>query len=156
MADFQLFIHDCPDDQAPALMDAIVTADPALHVGWEGPYAERGALNIGVPYTARGTYLDAASDVAEHLIAHAPGAWFTAWTDPDEDGLGEMVRYVPSLGRHDAECDAEGQAVFREQEITQWVISGKSIDDLTGARWTQAILGSTDQRVITYTVDDDA
>jgi len=160
MAQFQLFIHDCPDDQAEALVDALMVTDPALHVDWEGPFVERGSLNIGTPYTARNTYLNASIDVAAELIEAAPGARFTVWTDPDEGELGSLVRYTPELGRHDAECDATGNGVYTEREILAALRTGgpavgaQAVLALVGTAWTETLTGGTTERVITYTIKD--
>lgn len=155
----QLFIHDCPDDQAPALVDVLI--DWELRVDWEGPIAQRGELVIGVqPYTERRTALDAADELAAELIDAAPGVKFTLWTDPVKEFLGTLVRYTPELGRHDAECDAEGQGVYFEAQILAALRTGgpavgaQAVLALVGAAWTETLTGGTAERTITYPVED--
>jgi len=155
----QLFIHDCPDDQAPALFD--VLADWGLRVDWDGRLAAPGELHIGTPYTERLAALDAADELAAELIDAAPGVKFTLWTDPAYEWLGTLVRYTPELGRHDAECDAEGQGVYFEAQILAALRTGgpavgaQAVLALVGVAWTETLRGGTTERVITYTVTDD-
>lgn len=154
--DLQLFVHDCPDDQAAALVAVIV--DRGLHVDWDGPFAEPGELHIGTPYTSRGAAGDDSSDVADALSEAAPGAKFTVWTDPAYEWLGALVRYTPELGLHHAECDAEGNAVFSASELLHQIDKSESLDDLrayVGAPWTDALTGTADERTITYEVPDE-
>jgi hypothetical protein len=147
----QLFVHDCPDDQAPAAVS--VLADWGLCVDWDGRAAEHGALLIGTPYTERMAALDAADELAAELIDRAPGIMFTVWTDPKNEWLGSIVRYVPELGRHDGECDESGQGQYTEWQILAALAKGgeSAVRALVGAAWTKALTGTTVERTITYT-----
>lgn len=149
----QLFVHDCPADQAAALVDVIV--DHELHVDWEGPYAEPGELHIGTPYTSRWAAGSESQDLADALIEAAPGAKFTTWTDPAYEWLGTVVRYTPELGRHQAECDAEGNAVFSASELLAAVGNHPALAAYIGEPWSRALTGSTDERTITYQVPEE-
>lgn len=150
----QLFVHNCPDDQAPAAVS--VLADWGLRVDWDGRPAEHGALHIGTPYTERMAALDAADELAAELIDRAPGITFTVWTDPHNEWLGTVVRYVPELGRHDAECDEQGEGQYTEAQILRALRpdhDDTGIHRLVGSAWTKALTGTTNEGTITYTPD---
>lgn len=149
----QLFVHDCPDDQAAALVEVII--DHELHVDWDGPLAKAGELHIGTPYTSRGATGDESEHLADALIDAAPGASFTTWTDPKYEWLGVVVRYTPDLGRHQADCDQQGQAVFGEQEILRAIGNHPALAAFVGAPWTRALTGSTEERTINYEVPEE-
>lgn len=125
--ELQVFIHNCPEDQVVALVDVLINW--RLGVDWEGPEPERGELHIGTPYTNRSVAGDASEDLADELIDVAPGAMFTVWTDPAYDWLGSLVRYTPKLGRHNADCNAYGQAMFTELQIP--LSDARKLRDLT-------------------------
>ena len=150
----QLMIHDCPDGEAWALSE--VLHDRALRVDWDGPTAERGVLHLGEIYTDRSVTGTASQEIAEALIEAAPGATFIVWTDPAYEWLGAMVRYTPELGRHDADCTAEGSAVFAEQEICDALAKGReALDALLGTAWTTALTHRAEERTIRVQAPDE-
>lgn len=144
----QVMIHDCPEEQVVALVDALIAN--GLRVDWDGPEPVRGELHIGCFYTNRSVPGDAPSDLADELIEAAPGATFIAWTDPAYEWLGTLVRYTPELGRHEAECTAEGAAVLGEWEIlTALNVGGVGqLKRAVGTPWSEALTGRAQERTI--------
>lgn len=69
--------------------------------------AERAAIRLGRPYVLDWGY---AEDVADRLIKGAPCSAWQVWQGPtDEDeGLGWLIRYTPTLGTFKITCDGEG------------------------------------------------
>ncbi|MCW2901571.1 MAG: hypothetical protein JWO67_3836 [Streptosporangiaceae bacterium] len=150
----QIMISDCPDDQAAALLRVLAQAD--LYIDWmEECPVQSDELHIGHAfYTHHTADGESPSDLGHLMIEAAPGASFTAWTDPNEDYLGLLVRYTPELGRHDAECDANGAAVFTEDEIMRALTGWRAgIRALVGSAWTEALTGHTVERTIVIPVE---
>ena len=129
----QLYLYDCPPGRVTAVFEVMERA--RLCVGWDGPLVDPGApLRLGAPYTDRFACGDASSELAGALIGAAPEASFLTWTDPAYDWLGVLVRYTPTLGRHDSECNAEGGAQYAPAEILDAVRAG-ALDALLGTAW---------------------
>lgn len=153
--ELQLFVHDCPDDQAAALLG--VLRDYELRVDWDGPYVVRD-VRIGTPYTDRKVAGDASADLARDLMQAAPGVSFTVWTDPAYDFQGLLMRYTPELGLHQADCDINGQAIFTGDEVMRALRADHDdigIRRLVGTAWTDALTGHTVDRTIVVVVADD-
>lgn len=157
MADYtqmQLMLHDVPAEQVWPL--SVVLADWNLSIDWDGPVCEPGTVHIGTLYTERAAAGDAPQKLATAVIAAAPGTTFITWSDPGSEWQGVMVRHTPELGRRDDECTADGEAIFREPEITRAVTAavGRSapvaaLRALTGAAWTEALVGRAEDRTLT-------
>lgn len=151
----QIIISDCPDDQAAALLRVLLNAD--LDVDWmDDVETPRDGLIIGhALYTNRSTAGDESGELAALMIEAAPGASFTAWTDPTWEYQGMLVRYVPALGRRDDDCDVDGQAMFTEDQILRALPGGEAAVRATvGAAWTQALAGKAVERTIPVTLDE--
>jgi hypothetical protein len=145
-----LIVHALPRSGARAVMELIV--DQGLVNGEDD--AETGVL-LGVPYCAH-DWAAGALDHIEGVFDGIPTASWTAWYDPDSDGLGELRRFVPGLGMFRAACDEDGDTVFYAKKIKAAVTAGlvgtpgtltsvQPLHDPIGQKWVDAIdaMGST-------------
>lgn len=131
-----LIVHALPRQHARLVMDLI--EEHGLTDGLDA--AEDGVL-LGVAYTAHDR-ASGALDSIEAVMSKIPQAAWTAWYDPDSNGLGELRRFVPGLGMFRAACDEDGNAVFYSSKI-QAALKTEQIPqalyDLIGQKWIDAI-----------------
>lgn len=98
-----------------------------------GPPVPERELALGAVYTRPFADRTDSRELAEELVAVAgDGCSFRAWTVPAEDYLGLLVRYTPSLGSHEAACDARGRAVYYARDL---LTVRNDIDAILGTRW---------------------
>jgi hypothetical protein len=72
-------------------------------------------------FTAESCTGDAAEQVVSDILELCPEVRICAQTDPAYEWLGLLAMATPELGRYDAECDANGNPLFRRTEILEWV-----------------------------------
>lgn len=92
--------------------------------------------------------LDLSNEIAQALIAAAPGMAFTTWTDPKYEYEGVLSMYTPELGLYQHGCNADGDATFTAWEIERWL--GLTMVDLTvklGKPWTDALFSARVEEV---------
>lgn len=149
----QLFIYDCPQDQARAAWQVIDEAE--LTEDWDGPYAHEGRLIVGgAPYTDRAAASgEASNDLADELVKAAPGISFLVWTDATVDWLGALVRYTPELGIYKADCITEGDVRFGASEMVRMAtLDAEAVGRYVGLPWEEAQNHSAEERVIHFEV----
>lgn len=150
----QLFIYDCPQDQAWAAWQVIDRHE--LDQDWDGPAPRAGELVVGMAYTHRSTSGDASHTLADELAQAAPGISFLVWTDPAADWQGCLARYTLGLGMFKADCTGEGQAVFGGSEILGVVrAAGTDMERIrrwVGLPWEEVQNHSAEERVIRFEV----
>ncbi|HXA27642.1 MAG TPA: DUF3145 family protein [Candidatus Angelobacter sp.] len=100
-----LHVHDCPADQAAAVLAVI--DENGLHLEWLDELPAD-VLYAGRAYTDVEASVGSEDTVASALIEAAPGCSFTVWQDPKYEHDGELVMHHPDLGRFDCRCDASG------------------------------------------------
>lgn len=129
----QLIIRAIPDDQVEAASKVLVQ--------FFGTVATTAADMVADEYIEADGRLDMAEELADVLIATAPGMAFITWTDPRYEYEGTLVMYAPRLGRFQNPCNAEGNATFTEYQISGWL--GLTMTDLLvklGRPWTDALV----------------
>lgn len=125
----QLHVYACPPEEVPALVD--VLAAHGLNLDWDGPGVDRAKPEIilGATYCDREVYAGATKELATSIVAAAPGAVFDVWTDPDIEGLGSGVTYVPTLGRYDYEAAQGGTPMFTAKAVRD-ALAGEQLGGL--------------------------
>lgn len=116
----QLHVYDCPDDQRAALFAAIEAADLGEDWGSLASATDRNAEPLAfwpTQYTAEEMSCGIVEELANELIAAAPGATFDVWQDPKYEWLGNGVTYAPDLGRFAYECGSAGAPIFTGEEV---------------------------------------
>lgn len=136
-APLQLYVYDCPEDQARALLDVLAETGH-LAEGWEGDPPD--TLRLGELYGDNQATLDTVDNLAAELVERAPGASWVAWSDPAYEWLGTIYYHTPELGLWHADCDAYGGAVFHLPTVR--VVLDADEDTrarLLGLPWVDAI-----------------
>lgn len=139
-----LIVHQLPRQGARAVMALI--EDQGLIDGEDD--ATTGVL-LGIPYCAH-DWAAGALDHIEGVFGGIPAAAWTAWYDPDSDGLGELRRFVPGLGMFRAACDEDGDTIFYAKKIKAAITAGlvgtpgtltsvQPLHDLIGQKWVDAL-----------------
>lgn len=156
-APLQLTIHECPADEAAAVLD--VLAEHGVHLE-DADVEAHDALHTATPYVDMEAVLGEEDRLATALIAAAPHCAFLAWQDPKYEYDGQVVMYHPALGRFDCGCDAFGTphicidvlwAVAGECGVERGTVTAAAfLDALSrhlGQPWRQ-VLATADHRVI--------
>jgi hypothetical protein len=112
-----LIIHQRPDVSVRAVCEVLHRHE--LGRGWDGLDIPDDQLSVGEQYIRRKCDGSDSADLAHDLIAAARECAFATWTEPAEDYLGTLIRYLPAIGQHEAACNAEGHALFHGTEITE-------------------------------------
>ena len=106
---FQVYVYECPEDQHDAAVDAI----REVAGEWEEGSADDLAAGL-IMYDAR---CGIAGEMAAALAEAVPGASFYLWEDPAYEWLGDVYAYTPALGMFTAECDSNGEPMFRLSDV---------------------------------------
>lgn len=149
----QLFIYDCPPDQAWAAWQVIDRYE--LDEDWDGPAPKDGQLIVGgAPYTHRAAASgETSNELADELVEAAPGISFLVWTDATVDWLGALVRYTPGLGMFKADCTTEGDVRFGASEVVRMAkLDIGRVERYVGLPWEEAQNHSAEERVIRFEV----
>ncbi len=127
-----LTIHACPPHRVRAVATAL---EDHWLVDVDG--SARKTLQIGEPYTIDTSEVD---ELADDLIETAPEMSFTAQTDPTDEWLGSLRRYVPALHRFEASCDHDGSAVFTTAQVRELdLLAPEARLARLGVPWSTAI-----------------
>ncbi|HZD14155.1 MAG TPA: hypothetical protein VE196_03305 [Pseudonocardiaceae bacterium] len=102
-----------------------------MRVGWDGPAAAGERVELAELYTRRGVDVGESTELADALIRAAPDCAFKTWTDPVEDALGLLVRHLPEVGSHIADCDHEGVGRYSAAALA----SDSDLGVVLGRRW---------------------
>lgn len=146
--DLYATIYACPQAQARAVLE--VLEGNGLCYEWHGRQvaSDDPTIRLDEAYVVVGGYT---VDLADELIAAAPGSAFKVHATPNSDGLAEAVLYTPELGRFRAACDNDGDLVFTAGQVREAGEKGfGAVLDLIGARWTEqldAIAAAADDEV---------
>lgn len=130
---FQLYLYALAPEHSGAVLDELRDRGLSIH--------ERMVL-LGRQYhhSYGGGRYDEPVEVGHRLHELAPTAVFTAWVDPDGEGLGQGV-----IGTADGvwtfTCGSDGDPMFTASELTQLARErpGASVHELTGGQWTTAL-----------------
>jgi hypothetical protein len=110
----QATIHDCPPNQAQAVLD--VLDEYGVHPDEDIP-APDGHLTLGTTYVNQEILCGSAQEIAARLQVDAPAAAWELWEDPRLDWPGDIWRYTPILGAWTAQCSSQGTPVFSDDHI---------------------------------------
>ncbi|WP_181273658.1 hypothetical protein [Brevibacterium oceani] len=129
----QLIVHDCPPDQAAAVLSIIDQHDLHLEYVEDGQPAD-GQLGLGLTYMDPEVVCGSAQLIAQELEQSAPGASWEVWEDPKYEWLGDLYRFTPTFGPWTANCDAEGTPVFTPDEVHRLAVLPNTVDEPARAR----------------------
>src|SRR5690606_37765226 len=119
---------DLPADVLTEVLDAF---DPgALTV--EATHHPDGTVWFDCPERTVGQARQAAEAVLAVLRAHDLDVPFSVAEDPKFEWLGTLCRYHPDLGMHEADCDANGQAVLTDATYSALAATARTPDALLG------------------------
>jgi hypothetical protein len=110
---FRIQVYACPAGQEQA---ALWVLEEAFNAG--NAFDDTGCLDFAEPYNAEDMPTGADGEIAQALIAAAPGASWVAWTDPVGTNPGQLRAYTPELGLYGpADCDAGGDVIFTLADV---------------------------------------
>src|SRR5262245_48152257 len=115
--DLRVYVRDCPDNQRAAAAGYFRQGPRDFEVDWSDPVPAQ--LEMDRPYTLSDAPLGTLKEVTTGLRQAAPGVSFTAWADPDSEGLGELIAFTPEFGEYTSCCDAGGDPVFTLDQVTK-------------------------------------
>jgi hypothetical protein len=131
-----LIVHQLPRQGARAVMELI--EEQGLTDGDDD--ATTGVL-LGVPYVAH-DWASGALEAIHDVLSAIPEAAWEGWYDPDDEGLGELLRFVPGLGLFRGSCNSDGHPLFTDKDIRSAIDEGRwpgAMFDLIGQDWFLAI-----------------
>jgi hypothetical protein len=119
-APLQLTIHDCPAEEAAAVLAVLDAYDVHLEFADIEP---QDALHTATRYMQAEAAMGDDNRVASALIAAAPHCSFVIWQDPKDVCDGQVVMYHPALGRFDGDCNAFGEPHATIDVV--WAVAGE-------------------------------
>lgn len=136
----QLTVYAAPPDQVARFLDVI----EEYELTDNGPYADGRVLLLNHTYLNNNIRCGEWGDMCATLKDQAPGATWEAWEDPAADWLGAYAVFVPSLGEHTAECNADGVTLFTDSEVREFIRrtgegDNEAVDRDLGGPWKRYI-----------------
>lgn len=117
---FQLVILD----GSPAVLDLVsVTIDAyGLSEEWGSNQSHQKPAVLGRRYVDDEASIGITGEIKTDLAAIDDGSLgYVMWEDPKYEWLGDLVIVSPTLGVFDHPCDAEGNPVFRSDEVLHFI-----------------------------------
>lgn len=108
----QLVIYACPPDQESTLRRIIDENGLARTAPGEPLIGE---------WFDEESPLGAYDEIADALIAAAPGCAFACWNNPKYEIPGGLTQYHPTLGAYHHDCDAYGEPTFTQSEVERFL-----------------------------------
>jgi hypothetical protein len=128
-SDLRVYVYDCPEDQCDAAGAYFAESGRGFGINWSNVAEPGPELEMDEPYTLSEAPYRALEDVVAELREAAPGVSFMAWSDPDSEGLGELIAFTPALGEYTGECDSSGDPVVTRSDVKEWARKGTPAAD---------------------------
>lgn len=112
----ELSVVACPPDQGDAVLDLIHDHGLVVQDRQEGDPHDN-ELGLGVPYVNEEAPLEVYDRFTYLLQCDAPGVSWELEAHPSDGGVGMIHRFTPDLGLWAADCDLDGEPVFRAKEL---------------------------------------